>query len=98
MTNVVYVNGKQCDLSKAFPVKMGVYKKLLQEGIDLGSGNMTTLESMRFSEILIISANSDITVEDCEEINSEEFIKISSVISALGDKEGSIDTGPLDAG
>lgn len=96
MTKLVEINGKQCDLEKAFPIKLGTYKKLLKEGIDPSAG-MSTLDSMRFMEIIIGSANPEITEDDCDTLEPSKFTEISNLINTLAtDKKEAI--GPLDGG
>lgn len=83
MTNIVTVNGKQCDLSNAFPIKIGVYKKLLRKGIDPSKENLTPLESMEFMQCVISSVNHDISESDFDELSSVEFAEISKTINTL---------------
>ena len=83
MTNIVKINGKECDLSLAFPIKLGVYKTLLRKGVDPSKGEMTTLESMTFMECVVNAANPEITESDCDTLTPDEFTEISNIVNEL---------------
>ena len=97
MTNIVDINGKQCDLGLAFPIKLGVYKKLMRKGIDPSKNELSQLESMEFMECIISSANPEITEDDCDHLTMDDFMKVSEIINKLSSEKVEA-IAPLDIG
>lgn len=97
MTNIVKINGKHCDLSEAFPIKLGVLRKLLKKGIDASKSELSSLESMEFMGTIIESVNSEITENDIDQLTPDEFANISKLINTLSSNK-SEPLNPLDGG
>ncbi len=98
MTNVVEIQGKQCDLEKAFPLLIGDFRALMRKGIDVSELGTDMLKNLDFLEYIVKKVNPEITTQDFDKLTAEQFAKVSEVVKTLSVKMSEEQNAPLDNG
>ena len=82
------INGKQADLTKALPLKLGDFEDLEGKGITQKDLSSLTFKQMRILvEHILQKANPTITTEDVRGMTLESMMGMQKLVNGINDNE-----------